>query len=235
MALAETTTDYVAYPKAMKILVERLRATPEELAVWIFMGPDTGGIAAYRNANELEPPPRFYFDCFTGQDYLSPLMACWFQLDDIDRFNPSDRYITGAALIERWGRYPGTQPEAFIRAKIAESRLLDIHPVYGGTQGSFPDELSYPPLSIGLFALREIEAIELADFDHESSDSPETETRGNGRLNHDPELQKRANQIADKVMRDTKRPVTRNKVAKLLALERKMDEGTVLRRIRKAW
>jgi hypothetical protein len=161
---APTTIDYIAFPKAMKILVERLRASSEELAVWVFMGPDTGGIAAYRSANELNPAPRFYFDCFMGEDYLSPLMACWFRQDDIDQFDPTDRYITGAALIERWGKYPGIQSVAFIRAKIAESRLSDIHPIYGGTQGTFPDELSYPPVTIGLFAVKEIEAIEAEDF-----------------------------------------------------------------------
>jgi hypothetical protein len=156
-------TDYIAFPKAMKILADRLRATPEELAAWIFMGPDTGGIVAYRNANELNPPPRFYFDCFMGEDYLSPLMACWFRQDDIDRFDPADRYITGAALIDRWSTQPGFRPEALIRAKIAESRLLDIHPTFGGTRGTHDDDTNFPPLSAGLFAMNHIEQVEAED------------------------------------------------------------------------
>ena len=103
------------------------------------------GIAAYLNANELTPPPEFYFAYYPGvEDYLSPLMSCWFLRDDIDRIEPADRYITGAELIERWGKHPGIRPEAFIRAKIAESRLLDFHPICGGTQGTFGD--NYPPL-----------------------------------------------------------------------------------------
>lgn len=155
-------TDYIAFPKAMKILANRFRATPEELAVWIFMGPDTGGIAAYRNANELNPPPRFYFDCSMGEDYLSPLMACWFRQDDVDGFDPADRYITGAALIERWSNQPGLLPEAFICAKIAESRLLDIHPTFGGTRGTHDDTI-FPPLSAGLFAMNDIEQVEAED------------------------------------------------------------------------
>lgn len=159
------TTDYIAFPKAMKILADRLGATPEELAVWIFMGPDTGGIAAYRNANELNPPPRFYFDCFMGEDYLSPLMACWFRQDDIDLFDPDDRYITGAALIERWSNQPGLRPEAFVRAKIAESRLLDIHPTFGGTRGTHDDDASFPSLESELFLLAHVEGIESEDFD----------------------------------------------------------------------
>lgn len=225
-----TDADFIAYPKAMKMLADKLNATPEELATWIFLGPDTGGIAAYQNANELNPAPRFYFDCFMGEDYLSPLMACWFRQDDIDRFDPADRYITGAVLIERWGKYPGIQPIAFIRAKIAESRLSDIHPIYGGTQGTFPDELTYPPVTIGLFAVTEIEAIEAEDFDVVQADK-ESKSKPKGHLNHDPEMQLRANAIAAA----QKRPPTRNEVAKLLAKELKMDEVTVLRRIRKQW
>jgi len=156
--------DHIPYLRAMKILIEKWQATPEELAVWIFLGPDTGGIAAYRNANELKLPPRFYFDCFMGEDYLSPLMYCYFLKDDIDRFEPTDRYITGAALIERWSYQPGVRPEAFIRAKIAESRLLDIHPTFGGTEATFGKDNGHsPPLSAGLFAMSHIERIEVED------------------------------------------------------------------------
>lgn len=157
---------YIAYPKAMKALADRLRATPEEIAAWVWMGHKENGLAAYLNANELDPPPRFYYDIGNGDnfDYLAPLMACWFREGDIAQFQPADRYITGKILIESWSKRLGIQSEAFIRAKIAESRLSDIHPIYGGTQGNFPDELSYPPVTIGIFAVREIEAIEAEDF-----------------------------------------------------------------------
>lgn len=157
---------YIAYPKAMKALAERLHATPEEIAAWIWMGQSDDSFAAYLNANELDPPPRFYYIFGNGGnfDYLAPLMACWFREDDITQFDPADRYITGKALIERWGGQPGIQPEAFIRAKIAESRLLDGHPIYGGTQGTFPEDASFPPLTSGLFVLSHVEQIEAEDF-----------------------------------------------------------------------
>lgn len=159
---------YVAYPKAMYQLAERLDATPEEMAAWVWMGPEDGGIAAYLNANELDPPPRFHYSIGSGNgddfDYLSPLMACWFKEHDLAQFGPTEHYITGAALIERWSRKPGIQPVAFIQAKIVESRLLDIHPIYGGTQGGSPDDLYCPPLASGLFALSEIKKIEVEDF-----------------------------------------------------------------------
>lgn len=160
---AMPTAAYIAYPKAMKILSEKLKATPEELAAWIFLGPDLGGIVAYCNANELNPPPKFYFGNCLCEDYLSPLMACWFRQDDIDRFEPADHFITGAALIERWSKQPSLRPEAFIRAKIAESRLVGIHPIYGLTQGAFENDSNFPALTTGLFSMKEIKLIETED------------------------------------------------------------------------
>lgn len=157
---------YIAYPKALKLLADRLDATPEELAGWVWMEAKSGGIDAYLNANELDPPPKFYYSLGSGDDfdYLSPLMACWFSDEDIAHFEPATRFITGKALIERWGRQPGVQPEAYIRAKIAESRLLDGHPKYGTTQGSDPEKLSWPPLTMALFVLADVEEIEAEDF-----------------------------------------------------------------------
>lgn len=171
-------TDFIAYPKAMNILHEKWRATPDELAMWILWGPEKGGIAAYLNANELNPPREFYFAYFSGmEDYLAPLMSCWFHRDDIDRFEPADRYITGAELIERWGKHPGIRPEAFIRAKIAESRLLDCHPTFGHTIVSCPDDNNnFPPLSAGLFSVSQIELIESEDDLGSSPTLPRADT-----------------------------------------------------------
>jgi len=157
---------YMAYPKVMHQLTTRLGATPEELAAWIWNGPKDGGIAAYLNANELDPPPRFlYATGSASHDYIAPLMACWFKADDIDQFVPADRYITGGALIKRWGQRPGLHVVAFIQAKIAESRLLDIHPIYGETRGTYAEHADWPPLESGLFPLSQIEQIEVDDFD----------------------------------------------------------------------
>lgn len=156
---------YVAYPKAMNQLAKRLGATPEELAAWVWIGPKDGGIAAYMNANELAPPPRFFYA--TGgdsKDYIAPLMACWFHADDIAQFEPADRYIVGAALIERWSALLGLHAVAFIQAKIVESRLLDIHPIYLGTRGAFSEDSDLPPLESGLFPLSQVEQIEAEDF-----------------------------------------------------------------------
>jgi len=160
---------YIAYPNAMYQLTRRLAATPEELAAWIWLGPKDGGLAAYLNANELVPPPRFFYA--TGgdtHDYIAPLMACWFREEDINQFEPVDRYIVGAALIERWNKIPGLHAVAFIQAKIAESRLLDIHPIYGGTRGTFSEHPYLPSLESGLFPLAYVLQVEAEDFEASS-------------------------------------------------------------------
>jgi hypothetical protein len=170
---------YVAYPTALRVLRDRLEATPEELAAWVYAGPEEGGLAAYVNANELAPPPRFYFP--TGDptragvdhDYVAPLMATWFRPEDLASFVPRDRFLSGRALIERWSEVPGIDVPAYIRAKIAESRLIDAHPIYGGTRGTFPQETDFPPLELGLFTLAEIEAVEAEDFGSTIAPAPQ--------------------------------------------------------------
>lgn len=176
-AVTDSPARYVAYPKAIKLLADRLGGvTSEELAAWVWVGPNDGGLAAYLNANELDRPPRFHYgSCNPGEfDYLSPLMACWFNEDDIARFMPTDRYITGKTLIERWSQQLGIHAEAFIRAKIAESRLLDAHPICGGTQGTCPDDATWPPLASGLFLLSQVGMIEAEDFAGEQDPPRET-------------------------------------------------------------
>lgn len=72
------------------------------------------------------------------------------------------------------------------------------------------------------------------DFGIDENNSP-TDTKHPSHLNHDPQMQQKANEIAAAQMAATNRPITRNKVAKFLAKELEMDEETVLRRIRKQW
>ena len=232
--LLDFKDQYIACPKALMQLAERLNASPDELAAWVCVGPEHGGLAAYLKVNQLDPPPEFHFGPHPGDDfeYLSPLMACWFRQDDVLNFSPTERYITGAALIDRWSKHHVTVPVGFILAKIAESRLWDLHPIAGQTQGGMPGNDAYPPLERGLFARSEIEAIEETDFDAGAADHP---VKNPGHLNHDPELQARANEIARELKEERKQNVTKNEVAKCLAEECGRSEATILRRIRKEW
>lgn len=63
----------------------------------------------------------------------------------------------------------------------------------------------------------------------------EARQKPKGHLNHDPEMQKRANEIAADKKKEKKGSVTRNEVGKLLAQKLGMDQETVIRRIRKEW
>ncbi len=225
---------YIAFPKALALLAARLGATSEEIAGWVWDGPEQGGLTAYVNANELEPPPRFYFYFGMDDDYVSELMACWFRESDIANFTPRGRYISGKALIERWSKHPGINARGLILAKLRESRLLDIHPIYGGTrEGSFSEEDSFPALETGLFSVSLVQSIEAEDF---AAPADISSSKPAGHLNHDPELQARANEIAKRLMAEKRKSlVTKEKVATLLADERGMDIATVLRRTRKCW
>lgn len=233
-ARTDENFEYIAYPRAMKRLRERLGATPEEVAAWVFWGETQGGLVAYTNANELDPPPKFAFFYTMGDDYVSPLMACWFRRGDIEAFEPDERYITGKALIERWGKEPDIEAEAFVLAKIQESRLLDMHPNCGGTRATWPEREAFPPLGSGLFALSHVEQIEAEDFGIGTPSVPDAKPAGH--LNHDPVLQKKANAIAQNMLKKH-RPsyVTRNRVAGILAPKEDMDVATITRRIRKQW
>lgn len=163
---------YLAYPKALHRLRQRLGSTPEELAAWVWLGPEAGGLPAYLSVNEWDPPPRFDFGAlpFFGSgsdedaDYLAPLMGCWFSADDVTSFQPSHRFITGKALIDRWNSIPDLRVEPFVRAKIQESRLLDLHPIYGGTQARSPGDSHLPPMAERLFRLADVEAIEAEEL-----------------------------------------------------------------------
>ena len=64
----------------------------------------------------------------------------------------------------RWSEVTDLDVGAFIRAKILESRLSDLHPITGGMRAALPSDTALPPLESGLFALSEIEAIEREDL-----------------------------------------------------------------------
>ncbi len=177
---------YLAYPSALSRLRHRFGATPEELAAWVYWGPSLGGLAAYVNANELDPPPRFVFPsgdaCLEGDgfEYVPHLMGCWFRSDEVEAFHPSNRYMSGRDLVQRWSKVAGLDPAAYIRAKISESRLEDHHPIYAATRASYPENGAFPPLELGLFEVAEVEAIEAEDFgtqDYPGTTSEDADSR----------------------------------------------------------
>lgn len=193
----------------MAQLRERLGATPEEIAAWVFISTqhlcaakdDSGekcctnevlhrgdkckqhgrvltpedeaklnehkrhNLVAFTDANELDPPPRFFFGNYAGKrDYLPLLYRYWFKADDIAKFEPGDRYITGEMLLKRWAARNVIPPAERIRIATSESRLMPLHPTLGLTQATFSDDADYAPLEDGLFSLTEVKAYEREEF-----------------------------------------------------------------------
>lgn len=176
----DSTVAYISCEKALAILKTKWQATKEELAAWFFLGPEQGGLAAFLDAYQITPPRQFFYPyCAGRKDYLWPLSLWWFRQNDIEQFVPADRYITGASLIERWSTLESSLPEDYIIARVRESRLVDMHPTFGGTQATFENPLpglSYPPVETGLFSIKQIEALEVEEGITPSTDKRHDKT-----------------------------------------------------------
>ena len=172
----QSKPDYISYKRAIAKLRERFDGvTPAELAAWVFMGKDDGGIFAYLNANEFDSPPRFFFSNQSiVRDYLPLLYQCWFKADDIAQFEPRERFITGRALLVRWVNQTEIPLTDRIRNATRESRLNPIHPTLGLTQATDPDDPLYAPLEEGLFSLTEVKAYEREEFGRELNEGADT-------------------------------------------------------------
>ena len=78
--------------QSLAILVAKWQATKEELAAWVFLGPEQGGLAAFLDAYQITPPRQFFYPYCAGcEDYLWPLSLWWFRQNDIEQFVPADR------------------------------------------------------------------------------------------------------------------------------------------------
>ena len=157
---------YVPFPKAMKRLRAAYGATVEELAVWVWLGARDGGLTAYIHANEFAEPEVFHFPPGVGKnfDFVSSLMATDYRESDLAAFKPGERFISSKDLLERWQSQSDIVPEAYVRAKIERSELRDLHPIFGYTQWSDPDNKELPPKKSAVFELSRVEAIEQRDF-----------------------------------------------------------------------
>lgn len=157
---------YVPYPRALQMLTQRLQATADELAAWVFLGPGCGGLSAFLDAQDGDPLP-FSFALFDLDhdltDYLSPLMATWYDAGEVAAFQPQDRFITARALIQRWSERAGLVPKPFVLAKVREERLREVHPMVGLSEASSPNH-AHAPMESTLFYLADVLTIEQQDL-----------------------------------------------------------------------
>jgi hypothetical protein len=165
--LQESDIRYIHYLPALKILSDRLSATPGELAIWVMMGRDCGGLNAYANPNAYRPIIPIHHQGYFVPDYHEFLARCWFSLDDINSFHPTERYIASEELIRRWSEHPNLHAASFIKSKIKEGELLDLHPNTGATKwskrGLFPAE------EWAMFSLDQVTHIEKECFQEGTS------------------------------------------------------------------
>lgn len=173
--ITETAVPDVHFLVAREILKERLGATPQEIAIWVWMGKNSGEIDGYRDAPQYDDPPKFHFppsESFDSRfDYVSEMMHCYFRRSDLDSFTPGDRYLTYLQLVERW-RTQLTEQEivALIKAEGKTEELTGFHPLTGAVQGAGSmGEEGFPPLDQGMFCLAHIEAVERRVFRNATS------------------------------------------------------------------
>lgn len=127
---------FVPYFEVEQHLETRLQATPDEIAQWVSVGTEQGGLNAYMiNKHDTEPrlftfEPRHFIN---DDDYTAPLLRLYFLLDEIEQFHPDKRYTARRALVERWTGFLGDKAQAisFIEARANESRLTEFHPIVG--------------------------------------------------------------------------------------------------------
>lgn len=193
--------DYWSFMKAKQLLAAKFDGTSdEEIAAWVFYGPELGGLAAYSDVHELDDPPRFRYSFDESTfDYVAQLVGRYFRRSDIDDFCPGDRFVTWKALVERWMAHFKREAEvvAFILQRLTEDRptmrnlATDrqspvLHPIAGLPREFMGNDMALPGIEACLFHLSWVKQIESADFLRESSaaevpGSTDTPAPGQGR------------------------------------------------------
>jgi hypothetical protein len=178
-AASNAANEYVHYLITREILRQRLGATPEEIAIWAWLGAESGGLDGYLDprhfgvryasarTGELQPPRFNFVDDGSDLDYRAQMMQCHFHRDQIDAFQPADRFLTYGAVLERWSdQLSDGEARALIASKARIGTLSSLHPVTGGTRGTplWEDEEDFPSLEEGIFPETEVALIEAGCF-----------------------------------------------------------------------
>jgi len=140
--------EYISYVETKQYLEARFHATQDEIAQWVLIDGVLNGYII----NEPEPPIIFVFYPFRFSDYnhyikAKPIENIYFLADDINKFNPTIRYITRLKLIERWRdffkeeillEYPINIHGVikFFNARMSETPLTKYHPIIKNNQAT---------------------------------------------------------------------------------------------------
>lgn len=161
VAIEEHEDDnWLSLVAAERLLKGRLGASLPEIAAWVELGPDNGGLKAYTESNELE---FFYFTPDMGDDYLGALHTCRFRENDVLDFSPQERYLSGSELLDCIRTELDDNTRAYMIAQISNNVLLDIHPSMGVTDAGIFSHSGFPSLEEGLFLASQIKALNVRD------------------------------------------------------------------------
>ncbi|MCB0072239.1 MAG: hypothetical protein KDE20_12305 [Caldilineaceae bacterium] len=149
----------IPFKKTMYILKKTHGASAEELAAWVHLGRENGGVSAYRCVKEVR---RFHFQPEMDTDYIMHLLDCDFEEEVITAFIPDDRYITGRELLDALSVEFGSLARKYLMAMSADGTLMDLHPITGGTDNGLRDNLGFPPMEDALFSVAEIQKVSKA-------------------------------------------------------------------------
>ncbi len=152
--------NYLAFPAALERLRRRLNTSMQEIAAWILIGPDEGGLTAFSKPRYSSGVSRFQFRPEMEPDYESLLFNCWFAEVEIESFNPRERFMSGKALIARWKDSVEENARDFIQSKVIAGDLTDLHSFKLGKEAAAPASEGSVGLETGLFAMSQIEAVE---------------------------------------------------------------------------
>ncbi len=169
---SQNINDYLPYEDAIDLLRRSFAdVTAEEIAAWVWEGPNGGGLRAfvpnhesidrfhYIECEDPRPADRQRKDPF---NYVEPILKCVFLRAEIDQFKPADRYWSSDRLLNHWRGRHGDHVEAFICAKIELRQLKDFAPIWGTTQWMRPGDNKRPPSNKALFHLSKILSIDAA-------------------------------------------------------------------------
>jgi hypothetical protein len=147
----------IGLPLALSSLHERLNATQEEIAAWVYLTETGGGLRAYCPRRHPEEFQRFYFNPNMDRNYISLLFDCWFDEQEIATFTPKKRFISGAMCLKYLSKFNDSEHIKLFPKLIQERKITDLHPIAGTTMASLPSDTSLPDVESGLFVIEEVE------------------------------------------------------------------------------
>ena len=160
LSLTDAQARLMSLNSTEDFLMSKLGASPEEIAAWVDMGSEAGGLDAFLGNWPLE---QFYFKPGMGMDYLGELYLCRFLEAQVAKFSPSHRVVTGRELIENMLSSFGARARAYAIAQISEGSLLDFHPTKGVTDAGVYTNSGFPALEEGLFFVSQVIALSRRD------------------------------------------------------------------------